>query len=147
MKQKDEVRQYYLDILRIICCFLVIVIHVSATYYYDCDIKDLNWNFGVFFDILSRFSVPVFFMISGALFLNSKKKIEIKKLYTKNIFKILLILALWLPIYAIIAYTYRYHNQIIDTKTLLTVLKSTIDYQYQFWFLFPLISIYMCIPF
>jgi len=139
-------REYYLDLLRILCCFSVVIIHVAAIYFYDCDIKDSNWNISVFFDAIVRFAVPVFFMISGALFLK-KKDLSIKKLYTKNILKILIILAIWLPVYGVVSYMYVYNHSVLSLAILKDIIIGLLDYQFQFWFLVPLISIYMCMPF
>ena len=71
------------DLLRILCCFSVILIHVSAIVWYDYEMKSFDWQISTFYDTLVRFCVPVFYMISGMLFL-SRKSIDIKK-YIKTI--------------------------------------------------------------
>lgn len=99
---------------------------------------------GALIDALVRFCVPVFYMISGALFL-SKKEINMKKIFSKNILKILIIIAVWLPIHGIFSY-YKYGNEIIGLNSFIQIFKEIIDNQYQFWFLFPLLSMYICLP-
>lgn len=142
--KKNNNRKYYLDIMRIIACFAVILIHLTAT----------NNNFDTFtektlviFNGITRFSVPLFFMISGVLFL-SKEEIDVKKLYTKNIFKILILISVWLLFYGIFN-NMRYGKFDINELSLgmiKQILISFIDNQYHFWFLFPLIAIYICLP-
>lgn len=65
---EKKIRINFYDNLRIISSFAVIMIHVSAHYYYKCNINSLNWKITLYFDGLSRFSVPIFFMISGDFF-------------------------------------------------------------------------------
>lgn len=144
-KSKEEKRQVYIDLLRILCCFGVIVIHVSSIYFDNYEIKSINWIISVIFNIFVRFAVPVFFMISGALFLQ-RKEINIKKIYTKNILKVLIILAIWLPIYGIISYVYVYNHSFPNFSAFKGIIVGLLDYQYQFWFLIPLIRIYICLP-
>ena len=61
-------RDYSLDFLRVVACILVIVIHVANVY---CraftSIEQVNYVGAVIFNAIARISVPVFFMISGAL--------------------------------------------------------------------------------
>ena len=80
-------RFFYLDYIRIISSFFVILIHISSPYYYKLDINSPKWKTALFYKSLSLFSVPNFFMISGTLFLkkNLSLKIIISK-YIKNIF-------------------------------------------------------------
>ena len=138
-------RVYYFDFIRIISCLAVVFIHISAGVWYDFPINTIDFKFASFCDVIARSSVPLFFMISGALFL-SKKEIDIKKLYTKNILNILIIMVIWLPIHGILAYTYKYGNTIDSFSTLKTIVKDLFSYQYQFWFLIPLVSTYICMP-
>ena len=63
-------RLLYLDWLRMFATFMVVTIHVSAPYvgtpYYDAP---TNWLGANFYESISRASVPLFVMISGALLL------------------------------------------------------------------------------
>ena len=137
-------RNYNIDLLRIVCCFSVVIIHYAAILWYDSKLGSFDWRFGALIDALVRFCVPVFYMISGALFL-SKKEINMKKIFSKNILKILIIIAVWLPIHGIFSY-YKYGNEITGLNSFIQIFKDIIDNQYQFWFLFPLLSMYICLP-
>lgn len=89
-------------------------------------------------------AVPVFVMISGALFLSRKN--DIKKLYKKNILRMCVSFAVWSAFYAI-------SYAIVDFFT-------KADYQFSFsyflgellsgaahmWFIPMIIGIYMCVP-
>ena len=73
-------RKKYIDTLKLLAIFGVISLHIFQI-----------WNQRLIFNIdiiygcseISRFGVPLFLMISGALFLN--KQISLKTLYSKYI--------------------------------------------------------------
>ena len=90
---------YYFYILRIMSSFAVVLIHVSGQYYAMYKIKSNDFKISLFYNGLSRFGVPNFFMISGALFLN--RDLSFRKIYSKNIKRILIHLMTWSFIYSI----------------------------------------------
>ena len=73
-----ETHDFNTDVMRLIASFFVVMIHLSSN----------NGAVGLMFNSISRFSVPVFVMISGALFLN--RNISIKTLYKKYILRMML---------------------------------------------------------
>lgn len=104
----NDKRNYNLDLLRIVACFMVIVIHVAAQYWSITPYNSITFNIYNFYDSLVRAAVPIFVMISGVFFLPPKKKVDFKKLYFKNIFKLILIYVFWVSlyyIYSIIVYS------------------------------------------
>ena len=78
------------DGLRILAAFAVVVLHTVAPLFMD-SYPSSDWNVANVYESLVRWSVPVFFMISGALFLNKGKELNLGRLYKKNIFRIFLI--------------------------------------------------------
>lgn len=75
---RSKNRIFYLDILRVIACLSVIMIHSSAEYVTN-DIGSFNFWIGNLFDSLTRIGVPIFVMISGALMLDKNYQYETKK--------------------------------------------------------------------
>ena len=64
--------------LRIIATFAVIMLHVSSPIVVNYSNNSLSsWFVSNFFDSLSRFCVPVFVMISGALLLGKSEDIVV----------------------------------------------------------------------
>lgn len=63
------------------------VLHISAQNWRVTDVISFEWNVFNFYDSIVRWAVPVFVMISGALFLS--REYSIKKIYGKNILRIL----------------------------------------------------------
>lgn len=80
-------RQAYYDILRIFATFAVMILHIAADNWYGTDIHSFEWNVSNFYDSIVRWGVPVFTMISGALFLSGNQPIE--RIYKKNISRII----------------------------------------------------------
>lgn len=68
-------RVFYLDLMRIIAIFNVIILHTAAYFWAEQPIKSYNFNVMTMYDSLVRFCVPLFVMISGILWLNPKKKL------------------------------------------------------------------------
>lgn len=132
-------RIFYLDKLRVIAIFSVIVIHVSATMFYSTSVKTLDWQVMNFFDSLTRFAVPLFVMMSGALLLNSNKEYSIKELYRKKIFRLIIAFLFWSLIYAM------YHF-FIDNASLKVSIINFIEGEYHQWFIFMIIILYIMIP-
>ena len=70
--------QLYIDVLRIIACFSVIMLHTSAQAWYSLPVDSGGFKIANSYDALFRFGVPVFVMISGALFLAPEKEPDVK---------------------------------------------------------------------
>lgn len=71
-----------MDILRIFACLMVVLLHVAATYMNPFDSVCFNmtdWQIASVFDSTTRWTVPVFVMISGAFML--RKNIPIDRLF------------------------------------------------------------------
>ena len=74
----------YLDTLRVIAAIAVIISHVSTIHIENIPYDSTNWHVHNIFEAFSRWCVPIFIMISGALFLNDSKPLNIIKLYKNS---------------------------------------------------------------
>lgn len=135
---KNTTVYYYFYILRIISSFAVVLIHVSSEYYYNLKINSYDWKIAYYYDGISRFSVPIFFMISGALFLN--RDISFRNMFTKYIKKILIHLIIWSFIYSIF-------NQKLSNINIKILIFKFIKTHYHLWYLFATIELYIIVPF
>lgn len=75
MEQTQPQRIAYFDVLRILATFAVIVLHLSAQHWADTDVYSRSWQAFNLYDSAVRWAVPVFVMISGALFLSGSQSI------------------------------------------------------------------------
>ena len=81
-------RVCYFDVLRVASIFFVIVIHVTSAGMKLCAPVTAVWRVNWLVNSISRWAVPVFFMVSGALFLEPSRELTLKKLHKKNILRI-----------------------------------------------------------
>lgn len=143
IENAKNIRKYYLDILKIISCIAVIVLHTCSK---DMElVLPISNRYQVlnFFDSLARFAVPIFVMVSGALFLNKDKKVDVKKLYTKNVLRLFIAYVFWSIVYGLFSY-----YCLKDYTSLISALQSTLLVSYfHLWFIPMIISIYLLIPF
>lgn len=126
-----EQRINFLDYLRIFAIFFVIMIHVSAQHWYSTDVNSFAWQTFNFYDSLSRWSVPAFVMISGALFLN--KDIMISQIYKKYILRLVISFFVWSIFYCF-----------LENRSL--SFKNIINGEFHMWFIFMIIGLYMLSP-
>ena len=87
-------RIIYFDVLRIVAVFAVVVLHVCSRRFIVA-FPSTEWEVLNVYDSLTRWGVPVFVMISGALFLDEKKDFSIKRLYRKNVVRIICAFVCW----------------------------------------------------
>lgn len=125
------------DALRVIAALAVVWLHTSAQRFYEC-YPSTEWEARNIYDSLVRWAVPIFVMISGALFLVPQKKSEIRNLYTKNIVRIIRVFLFWSIIYI----TY----DGIGEKGLVGFWGKIIMGPFHFWFLKMLIGLYISVP-
>lgn len=130
----------YYDILRIMATFAVVILHTAATYWYGIDVHSYTWKSFNFWDAIVRWSVPEFVMISGALFLSKRGGNNSKKIYTKNIFRVVTAYLFWSFIYAA---REKRGNPSISWYGFFELI---VQGHYHMWFLWMIVGIYMSIP-
>ncbi|MCQ2483541.1 MAG: acyltransferase family protein [Clostridia bacterium] len=134
-------REYRFDIIRLISTLLVVVIHFSNQYCrYLPQIKSVSFIAASCFNAIGRISVPLFFMISGALTLN--RDISPQKLKNK-IIHFLSILVSWTLIYIIFdIYFMKYE---FTKEQYLTLIYDNL--KPHLWFMYVIIALYIISPF
>jgi surface polysaccharide O-acyltransferase-like enzyme len=141
LEDKTINRIYYLDGLRILSIFFVIVLHQCAVFTVneklDFDFKTAAYTL---FSI-SHIGVPLFLMISGALLLSPARIQGVKIFYRKRIPRILLTLVFWSVVY----YLIRFHNSASMADFLNRFMKD--DIIGHLWFLYMIIGVYLATPF
>lgn len=135
----EKERVIYFDFLRIFAAFAVVVLHTSAQNFYKVNVFSLKWSFFNIGDSVVRWGVPIFVMISGALFLG-QETIDIKSLYAKNIKHLFVSFVVWSLICVIVE---KIQN---PTMTKGEMVQQFIKGHFHLWFLWMLIGIYMMLP-
>lgn len=118
----------------------MIFLHVSGTGY-KVSVGSYNWYVSAIGDSLVQWSVPIFVMISGALFLNPLKEITTKELYNKYVKRLLIAYIFWWIFYGCISIaiaSLSAHSFVFKT--------SFFEPHFHLWFLPMLMGVYVLIP-
>lgn len=141
MKMLAKEKIFFLEFLRTISIFGVIVIHACADQWYSLDVRSTNWFIFVLYEGLVRWSVPIFLMISGILFLDPAKSISVQTICKRYCKRILLCFVLWSLIYTAHQY-WLYDSQ----RTLTQILYNILSGKYHMWYLLTIIGLYLLVP-
>lgn len=96
IEAKKNNRILYVDILRIISIFAVVMLHISAPFVVDINADGIKWWWvGNIIDSATRWCVPVLILISGKLMLDNDKEVEIFIFLRKRLTKIIIPLIFW----------------------------------------------------
>lgn len=141
-------RIVYVDILRILSIVAVIILHYTAEVLTNTNhFNSSSWWISNGFNSISRFAVPVFFMISGAMILRTNIT-SYREFYRKRVVPLLIPLLTWSLIYGL-------YNQYYVMKSKLSASAFIVDFGYRLltdrnyvhlWFLYAIIAIYMTVP-
>lgn len=138
-------RLFYIDWLRVVATFMVVTIHVSAEIigvnYND---SPTNWLAANFYESISRASVPLFVMISGALLLDDHREMSYKNFLSKRISKIFIPLVCWSFIY----YSYQVMANWFPSFSIKQLISMflTDSISPHFWFMYMILGIYLTAP-
>lgn len=148
-------RMYNYDLLRIISAIAVIMIHVSASYFditLDAVIKsgmsigELQSPFSIcVYNSISRFAVPCFVMLSGALILNDERTLNYREFYKRSFDKIgvptivfsVLYILFRTPFYLI------WEDSGIKNLVISVITGSPMNHM---WYLYMIIGVYVMAP-
>jgi len=141
----DRSRNTAFDILRIIAAFSVVMLHASSRYIMMSDVNDATFTAANFYDSINRFGVPVFVMISGALFINPNRENDVKRLWMHNILRLLVVYFLWCYVYYIFQSIYLWKFDFWHQNIMRTV-KGIAYATDHLWFLGMLVGLYALSP-
>lgn len=135
-------RLLWADVSKILAMLGVILLHVSAPYVIPFE-NDYAWWTGNIYDSLSRWSVPLFVTVSGALVIPKAQKETIRKFFSSRVTKILIPFLVWSAVY----YLYRIHfksHDIVFSDFVRALLIEPV--YYHLWFIYMLIGLYLLAP-
>lgn len=135
----------YLEMIRIIAIFSVILLHCNSPFFTDASMfESKTWWLTDIINAISRFGVPLFFMISGYLLLSSKTADNIVVFYKKRFLKIVPPFLIWSFIYYCNNYV-MYHAPFTISNFLISI--GTQNIVYHFWYLYTILFFYLLTPF
>ncbi len=144
MKENNKI--FGLDLIRVLSMFFVIFLHCSSNRL-RVGMESFGWGIANFITSFSTCGVPLFFMISGALILNSKKTYDISYVLKNRVIRLIIPLVFWSFIALLVKFYVdsklvfsieNYYNEFIQ------ILNKPIAVH--FWFMYYLIPIYLISP-
>ena len=143
----EEKKIYWVDNLRFLATISVIFLHVASPIYFQFGkVSDAYWWTAFLYSGTTRFGVPIFLMLTGALILPKNYSIGY---YLKNRFnRIVLPFLFWSFIYITYNYSNVFSNENITFSTKLTIVLNQLNNgsQYHLWYIYVLIGLYLFIP-
>ena len=125
------------DVMRIVAAFSIVAQHVGGQFWLS-SFPSEEWEIRNLYISVAQWGVAVFFMISGALFLSPDKPLDIRRLFSKNLLRIVYAFLFWSVIYVLVTEGVGQGPKV----AFLSVLKGPPH----FWFLYVLIGIYLVLP-
>jgi membrane-bound acyltransferase YfiQ involved in biofilm formation len=139
---KKNLRLQYVDSIRMIGMFSIILIHVTSIFL-------PNNSTAYILNQFSRFGVPIFFILSGiSLYYNYPviSRNNFFKYYKKRFITIVIPYLLWILIYFV--YEYRHNiSGLFNIKTIIEISKSIFIGKRHLYFLIIMIQFYIIYPF
>ncbi len=143
----DTHRNYSIDSLRTIATLLVICIHVYAPFFKEFSSNNLGVDFWIAngIDSFSRFSVPVFVMISGYFLIGRNEPLQL--FFNNRAKKIIVPIIFWTLFYSF----YTHLGSIvkfgtIDFSAVAIAIVEGKPY-YHLWYVYMLLGLYASVPF
>lgn len=137
-----EGKKYYFDVLRLLATFAVVVMHTSSAFgNLENSLSEADvFSYSMYHDI-TTFAVPVFVMISGALFLSPERDTSYPILISKYVRRIVLALIIFgLPM--CLLETFFSHESMAKAFLNLLLGRSWTH----MWYLYMLICLYLLTP-
>lgn len=161
MEIKERENVGWIDLLRVLACFLVVFSHCCDGFVGQFDADRESFLTGVFAGSFVRPCVPLFVMMTGVLLLPVKKEYTLRGFYRKRIGRILIPLVCWslvLPTLAFLYFNYvspDTRNPLLstDSYTVHTWLQRLYTFIFNFnfdtvplWYLYMLVGLYLLMP-
>ncbi|WP_281647789.1 acyltransferase family protein [Parendozoicomonas sp. Alg238-R29] len=153
MKPRDEPKEsyFFIELLRAVAAFAVIIIHVIGPYRSMIgQIPDYDWLAAVGFNVSSRWAVPVFIMITGALMLPDTRPFNLHIYLNRRIRRVVIPFLIWSVFYAFLAgLGWDSQGIFYDLEPALTLLAGLPEEAtwYHLGFFYYFIPLYLVIPF
>ena len=121
--------------IRIIACFLVIVLHVSAD---TVATMGNGWFVANVLSSFSRVCVPLFFMVSGLTLLSKVETLNV--FFRKRVTRIVIPLVFWSCVYL----SWNNYNGVHTPSWIGSILSGPV--MYHLWYLYVIIGLYALMP-
>ncbi len=150
-------RIVFLDYVRVFACFLVMVVHASENFYPAPGATDMAGPQSLLaneadrlwvslYDGFSRMSVPLFIIVSAYLLAPMKEGVSMWQFYRKRFTRILPPFFVFMVLYSTLPLLWGQIDAATSVRDLSRLLLNFPTLAGHFWFLYPLVSLYLFIP-
>lgn len=155
MEKKERI--VFIDYIRVIACFLVMLVHASENFY-GADTSGLAGNMSevanganrfwvAFYDgSLGRVSVPLFMVVSAFLLVPVKQGVTMGSFYRRRFLRILPPLAFFMLVYTFLPLLWGQMDWAQAWHDFTRLPFTFPSMAGHLWFMYPLISLYLIIP-
>lgn len=140
-------RNYGLDVLRVLACYMVIQVHAGEFFYIGEGGRVLtgeNAHWVALYNSLCRSSVPLFVMLSGFFLLPVKEEMGV--FFKKRFTRVLIPFLVWCVLYAFYQF---FMGQVGWQEVLLNILRIPVNFGTEvghLWYVYMLIGLYLFAP-
>lgn len=144
---EQQARYENLDAARWVAALAVVLLHcaafpLSATTQYGSP----GWQWANVYDAATRWCVPVFVMISGALMLDPDKREGFRRFYIRRAARVVPAIVFWSAFFLLWrAWMYRLEGVSVEAQDWLRLALSGEPY-YHLWYLYMLLGLYLFTP-
>jgi surface polysaccharide O-acyltransferase-like enzyme len=139
-------RKLYIDLLRVLAIFAIVLLHVSGYNFAKLDVHTMEWEIALMFNTFCYFGLPIFMMITGALLLDRDKPTPYLKIFSKNIFKVIMAIIIFgLLIFISLQLPDFIRKNDHSFANFFRLLWKACNW-YHLWYLYMIIGIYLLIP-
>jgi len=142
----NDNRILYLDVARILAVASMVMLHAGSGTWMRLPVTSSGWQASNVYESMVRWCVPLFVMISGALFLRPDKDISLKRLYGKNVLRIVTAFVFWSVTYAVFT-TWGPIQLSRPVSGVGAFIAECVRGHYHMWFLYMIAGLYMIVPF
>lgn len=150
-------RIVFLDYVRVFACFLVMVVHASENFYPAPGATDMAGPQSLLanesdrlwvslYDGFSRMSVPLFIIVSAYLLAPMKEGVSMWQFYRKRFTRILPPFFVFMVLYSTLPLLWGQIDAATSVRDLSRLPLNFPTLAGHFWFLYPLVSLYLFIP-
>lgn len=136
-----DARVAYLDLLRCAAAVAVVLLHAAALCWAKVPLRSSSWLGLALLDSAVRWSVPVFFMITGALFLTRPAPVAVRTILTRSLPRLATAFVFWALAYRLFA-AFEKGRQ----PTVFSIVREMPRGYYHLWFLPVMMGVYLLLP-
>lgn len=141
-----KTRDYGVDLIKTIAICDVLISHVCVPAFGMGAIGSAPWLWAMAWASISHVSVSLFLMASGALMLRPERPLSLKKLYGKNMARLLIALFFWAVCYK--CFNFWLYGWTVDGPAVVRTVKELILFRHQnhLYYLHIMLLVYAFLP-